>query len=318
MNKIISSLAAIALLAVTIIGPVQAAGMAITNTLSSTTASAVGVGHSIAFTTATGLLAGDTIKITFDAGFTALAATSPANYLGDAGVLDTAAVVGNVVTITLGDAKLAGAITIGTGITATNPVAGNYTISVVTSKGDFGAVAIPVGNANQVSVTAIVDPILTFTLADYGTDANANVSLGTIDNDASNAVEGSGQDGNIITVTTNAGLGITVKAYDEALGLRTSSFVGPRANAAGDGQFNDVAAGAFPAATEAFGYQVGVGVAPVGDFNPLTGTTPVTLHNFTTSVTSGVVNVLYQAQAVASTPAGAYNDVITYTVTPTF
>lgn len=336
MNKIISSLAAVALLAMTVvIGPVQAASIASSTILVNDSATAsIAVNTQITtvkFTPTTALVNGNTITIGYGANIVDASLVT-----GDIAVTDvttdgtysvsSADITANKITIAVTAIGASGAdqiiLTFSNSHFAT-PAAAAMLSFTVTTNSDIGANLIPVANYNQVSVSATVDPILTFSLADYnagvGDDANINVQLGTVDTDASNAAEGSGKDGNVVTVATNAGSGITVKASDEALGLRTSSFAAARNAATNDGQINDVSVGAFPAAgTEAFGYQVGIGGAPAGSFNPLTGATPVTMNNFTGPTASGVVNVLYQAQTAATTAAGSYNDVITYTVTPTF
>lgn len=302
MNKIISSLAAIALLAVTLVGPVQAASI---NGATAALDGTLVVGQTITITKAGVFIDSNEITSATIKKLNGTAAgTTTLTAPGTTGANDTSKVT--IATADLGNNT-------------------SYFIYFRTANNDFGVAQLNAGTptTETVSVTATVDPILTFSLADYNAggadDANVNVQLGTVDTDASNAAEGLGKDGNAITVATNAGSGIVVKAYDEPLGLRTSSFTGPRNNASTDGQINDISAGAFPAAgNEAFGYQTAVGIAPTGNFYPLTGATPVTLNNFTGPVGSGVVNILYQAQTAATTAAGSYNDVITYTVTPTF
>lgn len=344
MQKFISSLAALSLVAMTVfVGPVEAA--VITNV--SVDGGTAGTNLTASLATRVRVLAtnpvaiptGGTVTLTFASGFVATGVTSGDITLtaSGAGVSGGSVVLANAnggtnnrITFTTSSAEIATSTAMIIDFNGTNkittPAAGAYNTTITTSTNDFGAGLAYVGTINQVNVTATVDPILTFTLADYdagGTnDANVNVQLGTVDTDASNAAEGTGVDGNVITVSTNAGSGISVNAADQALGLRTTTFAGTRNASTTDAQINDLTpAAAFPAAnTEAFAYQVGINGAPAGNFNPLNGLTPVVLNNFITPIATGtgVVNVLYKAQTAPTTAAGSYSDVITYTVTPTF
>lgn len=337
MNKFISSLAAVAFLAMTVVaGPVFAAGVTVTNALSVTTASTAS-NHTITFTSTSGIPASGTVKVTFPAGFVFGSVDNTDVDLTDdatdvviaatpSGTTWGAAVSGQVLTLTNGSAAVgAGSvivIEIGLNATAdvagnaqiTNPVAGNYGIVLTTSAGDLGGVVVPVGGANQVSVSATVDPILTFALG------SNTIALGTLSTSAATSAS------HTMTAATNASSGYVISVGGATLtsGANTIDAYGAAGAASVPG-------------TEGFGINLKANTTPVVGANAVGGsgvavgnfatvntfafdaTGPNTIANSATAPSgSTVFTVSYIANIAAATAAGTYGTTLTYTTTPTF
>lgn len=340
MNKLISSLAAVALLAMTVVvGPVFAAGVTVTDVLSVTTASTAS-NHTVTFTSTSGVPANGTIKVTFPAGFVIGSVDNTDVDLTDdatdvviaatpSGTTWGAAFSGQVLTLTNGSSAVgAGSvivIEIGTNATAdvagdaqiTNPVAGNYGVLLTTSAGDYGAMIVPVGNANLVSVTATVDPTFSFSLS--GNALTFAAPLSTTAQNSSAAITA--------TVSTNATGGVAVKARSKGNGNGTSgngsagllsganlipaaaSTAVTNAGAAGYGIFANNAQNSA-VIDEGFDADSTSDVAiSTTDANIFTGAAPVAVAS---------ADVTARAVITGVTSAGSYVDTLTFTATPTF
>ncbi|MDD2516499.1 MAG: hypothetical protein PHF26_04770, partial [Candidatus Gracilibacteria bacterium] len=92
-------------------------------------------------------------------------------------------------------------------------VAGIYSVSFVTTAGDFSAVTVNIGNANQVAVTARVLPTLTLSVA------NPTVALGALS--VAGAVSSATDPA--ATVTTNAVHGLTLTVASANHGLTSAN-----------------------------------------------------------------------------------------------
>lgn len=282
MNKFISSLSAIALLAVIVIGPVSAAGIAVDSAVY-----ADGVGNG-------------TITVT-DAGkdYTAdnIATWRVISGVGGAVANGTSAEV----------VEASGSFVI-TAAALDALVADTYALSFSTVAGDFTAVIVVVGNDNQVSVSATVDPILTFAL-----DANT-LALGTLPTAADAYANDSGTTKINPTVSANAEGGIVVTMASTGLKSSTKEI-----------GVTDIAGGVAPTTGTDY-YKVSTNASPnITDANAglsAAGGTDMlasqTVYSVSTPVSGGTVAVTVAARAAATTEAGNYSDTLTFTATPTF
>lgn len=186
-----------------------------------------------------------------------------------------------------------------------------YTINYRDSDGNFGATVINFGTANQVTVSATVEPILTLAVT------NTAIDLGVL---STTAETDSGTDTNV-AVTTNANSGFSILASATAFTGASSSnvipFVARNAQAAGTEGFSlDVAT------VNAISTGTGTLSAAAG-FNGATGSTAVsttaqTIASSTGTAANGSVDVNYRANISAITEADAYSTTVTYTVTGNF
>lgn len=215
----------------------------------------------------------------------------------------------------------------------------SYSVSFSDSGGAFGAALLHVGDDNDVTVTLEVIPTLSFNIRslDDSTDTNT-CDLGTIDTSTTpntdTTDDGAGECGYGLAIGTNATGGFQVQiTSDGDLDNASSSIL----NAAED---DSIAAG-----TEAYGL-VNITAAQSGrnggtgdydqsitedgtfgddaDFTPV----PQTPTNFV-SYTDGIqyasgtdatdlTTVMHGMTVGAGTPAGLYQQIVTYTVTVTF
>jgi hypothetical protein len=344
MNKIVSLISAIALVAATaVVAPVQAAAIHTASDQLSTIAQSTLANHTITFTTPTGVAGSETITATFPAGFNmgsvafgdvdltddgtdlTLAATPSGTTWG-------AAVSGQVLTLTNGSTVVAAGsvmvIEIGTNAAfggagsnqITNPTAGTQVISLTAGSGaDTGSIAVVTVATNTVSVTATVDPVITFALAN-GTDGNQAIAFGTLTsgtyaeddvqlNYTSNATGGLTISMASIGLTTDVdGDGTKDNASDREIGVQsiasttdtsaTDYYKTSTAGGTGTVTFDDVdnaitnAAGRDMRATQ----------------DVVTATAPV---SSTQLVTMGT-------KSAATTEAGSYSDTLTFTLTSTY
>lgn len=254
-------------------------------------------------------------------GFSATSSTLPSQpvNLGDASgwVVDTA---------TAGSLRLskAGNVAAPTGnqtVTfgnVTNPSATNstfymrmttYSASNWTGAVDTGNVAT--STAGQITVTAIVDEALTFTLA------AATVALGTL----TTSTTGSGTSS--MTASTNASTGYSITASGATLTSGTNTITAlasPTASSINNKQFGlNLMANATPA--------VGAGVSGTGTGTAATGYNTANSYKFVTGDTvasaalptnSNTYTVSYIANIDGVTAAGGYSTILTYVATANF
>lgn len=323
MKRFISSLATVALLATTmLVGPVQAAAVAITltngNVTTNTTyAVAAGQDFGVTFTSGATFAASDVVTLSLYDSAGALYAQSLQAYSVAA---DTDADTVNGATTSV-DGAFSFA-TPGKGIyTFTAPstgtaikleakfpatfAAGIYSLRVVSNKGDFGAIALYVGNANQVSVSATVDPTFTFSLA------STNSSLGTLSTSAFSATPVNVN----LTYATNAKSGLAISMVSVGLkngALATDSEIGQTSI---DATVPNVTSTYYRYIT-ASGANNAANLSAVTDGTAMAASSAVVPS--TTSPVSAVTNVKVNAEISALTPAGNYADTLTFVATPTF
>jgi len=191
--------------------------------------------------------------------------------------------------------------------------------------GDFGAATVIKSTQNQVSISATVEPVLTFAVT------GTTVTFGTLNVSGDNAASAS----TTVSFVTNATSGITVSGV--AVGADTGTTAGALGVAgsvdtiAGIGAETDPAA--FSDSAEYFAVELQSLTANVGgivagnDFsnadngtadraNDLADSTQLVSSN--TNPVDGSFNVRYHVGIVPTTDAGTYTGTVTYTAAPTF
>ncbi len=224
--------------------------------------------------------------------------------------LTTSADVTTVVTITIdGTNEL------------TNPTAaGNFNFSVVVDIGgagttyDYGAGLAYVANDNDVTVTAVVPPILDMELYQTGSDSELvdpnSCDLGVL---SLNTVKSCNYD---IGFATNNTAGLTINVVRDAL-LNS-----------GTNDIDDVSDGAVSAGNEEYGFQItdiGAGCSAIAQGNYGSQDEPVPGSTANFIVSSAVCNgttagqsakraeVTHSASMDTDTIVGAYDQIVTYT-----
>ena len=193
--------------------------------------------------------------------------------------------------------------TIGDGAGTIDPinpgVADGYEVAVMTND-DAGAGIAYIGDNNDVTVTALVLPLLNLTIDDNTMD------LGTV---LTTAVA---TDSHTISVGTNATSGAIVQINADAA-----------LNSPGD-SWTDVGEATVTAGTEDYGiaFTAGVGWTESGNFASDDSSVPTSATNLMTSVgpidDSITSTVTYRAAIDATTATGSYDQVVTYTATANF
>jgi hypothetical protein len=190
----------------------------------------------------------------------------------------------------------------------TNPASnGSYKLTITTADSspatiDTGQVAVPIATEDQVTVTATVDPTITFTVTP------TSIALGTL---SSGSVVDSGSTGNNqLTVGTNAPSGYSVSAIGTTLtnGSYTVPFVTDNTVTAGSSEFGM----RFAAGTSSSGNTYPQGTNDVG----ATASTSVVTN--TGPQATSQTNVTYKGSITANQAAGVYTATITYLATGNF
>ena len=212
---------------------------------------------------------------------------------------------------------------------STSATAGNNLFTVYTSAGDFGANFQYVGNANQVTVRAVVPVSLSFVIRNAADTANTNVcDMGNL------SVTAIGSCSYRLKVSTNAQNGYTVSTVTTG-GFTNGSAIFPSANPgnAGTGGTAQSAGthlyGAVinkgsitaPGGTTALNSVFDAGVTNNVEYDYTTVADLVTANKPNNPTATDIVNtslVTHQAAVNTSTAAGIYTQKVTYTVTPSF
>lgn len=368
--SLLSTVTVLSMVLGAVLGVQQAFAASLTNisdTLTTEVASTA-ADHTILFTTPTGVANAETITLTFQSDFdvSAVVAADVAISGSTFGAMTVAAdcsatdeasvgVAGQVITLTLctGDGGLFVAtetVTIAiTNLHITNPTsAGSYTLTIGGTMTDSGVGAISIVDSDVVTISATVDPSITFDL-DTGaalaanTAATYSVALGTL---TSGSVTTSGVSsvnyiGMDLDTNASGGAVITV-ASDNATGLCSTSVTGdciPYATtvAAGTAGFG-ICVGQITAATEgvlatsAFSasgtLQTTTTAAEVSPSctttshalgTALTNATQTIINTNNNPVAGGRVEVLVKAGISGVTPAhNDYTNTLTFIATGTF
>lgn len=306
--------------------------------------------HTIVFTTPTGIANGETITIEFPTDFDLtslieddfdISSDAPTDFTTAPDCSGTEevsiAVSGQIITFTFcsGDGGLVapgGEVTIligdhavdsGTGsnqiINAT--VAGSYIVEIAGTMADSGTFTIPLLLEDQVSVSGTVDASITFAIRTAADDGyTSTCALGTLSTGSVSTCAYR------LAVSTNATNGFTTKITSDG-DLRTTG--GDTIDAIAEN-------GTVTAGVESYGIAVtgattgkapSGGVDEEGDFNdddtpiPTSPTNIITADapfEYTVSTLTSSTLITHRAAISALTPAGVYNQIVTYTVTGSF
>lgn len=336
----------------------QAASLTSMRAIASRLAENTNSGYVIYFVSPTGIQAGtsDDIILTFSSDFV-LAAEAAANFdfaVGDSGTCTSASyteetvaltasatewgvdVAGDVVTfepetddthagglcyrIEMGPMATSG----GTGAadTVQNGALDNDD-SIVFSGGfgDTGTIALDIISNDQVTITATVDPTITFTIDDnaigFGTLSNTVGRWATADATGGNASPALPTAANVLTIATNASSGYALTYNGATLTSGGNTIDVATITGDGDGtqdteQFG-LSISTAGDATIASGYQRDA----TPDFNFVASTT-TTIASETGPTSTETFSVSYLANIRGNTEAGAYSTTLTYIATGTF
>lgn len=339
--KLIPVLTMVALIAATLSVNVSKAAsvVVLSDTMSNQTISALS-SHSMVFQVPSGVPPLGTIVVTFPAGFntttlafgTMTAAQGVTSALGTPIVLGASALTTTwgvtVTTTTVTLTSASGTVAAGNyvGITMstlaapliTNPGSTGSKIITIAAGADTGSLAVPILTNGLVTITATVDPTITFAIRNAADNADVSTCvLGTL----STAVSSCSYR---LAVSTNATSGYTI-SLNASTGLKSGvNTIAP----IGEGTVGTPAA-------EGYGIAV---VAPttgsVGTFTRLTNfltddsSVPVLSVTPLLSVdkpashidgtTTATTLITHKAEISAVTPAGAYSQVVTWTVVGNF
>jgi len=208
---------------------------------------------------------------------------------------------------------------------AASTVAGNYSISMTDTNGDYGSVLVYVGNDNDVTVTAQVTPSLAFSIRDSADTTDTNTcDLGVLSLTAVSTCAYR------LKVATNAGSGYTVQINSDG-DLRKSG----SGDVADNLDLDPITEGTTVASgTEDYGIAfvggscTGGSVTESGDFND--DDTPIPISSATNlyacngpnnpgaTDTTNTALMTHRAAMDAATETGNYSHIVTYYVTATF
>ncbi len=305
----------------------SAAGVTVSvspNEIAATTTTAV----QVSFTSPAEYASGDTITLTWDSGVTLTNATTPTTDAdGDATNDGSSSVSGQTYTYTFSASTTtasSGGVTFDMQVSAPT---GIYSVAIVDSQGNYGAALIYVEDANDVLVTAQVQPQLSFVIRNAGDTADTNTcDLGVLTTTSVSTCSYR------LKVATNAASGYTISVKTDG-DLRKSGS-GDVADALDiDPVTEDTV---VTAGTEAYGIAFNGGsitsggtVTEVGDFNdddtPLYNTTVTNLltassnnNPLASGDTTNTSLVTHRATVDADTATGNYTQVVTYYVVANF
>ena len=194
-----------------------------------------------------------------------------------------------------------------------------HTISVSTSTGDSGTSTIDIIDNDQVTISATVDPTITFTISDnaigFGTLTSGGPRYATYDG----AGSGSATAAHNLTIATNASSGFSITYSGSTLtsGANTISvatIVNDTDGTAGTEQFA-ISGSSTAAVRETSGYNYNFGTNP--DWNFVAGT-ETQFASSSNATSTQFIDVYYLANIAGSTEAGSYQTTINYIATGNF
>lgn len=348
-QKVLSVLtvgAMVAGLALPLVEGANAGGVALTLSVTEVAESAAGVTFDATFTAEEAITGNGTTSVvtfSYDSAYTvnSVDLVNSTNAFTSGAISCNTAVPGTVTcTLALGD-DVAGGLTpdlLTASFDVNTPATqASYAFGMVTSGGDFGAALQYVGDDNDVTVTANVTPSLSFNIRTLADDADTNIcDLGTVTttslpNGDLTVDAGQGECGYALAVGTNAANGFQVQIASDDLLDNASDAIANIANGA-----------PFTAGTEAYGLDL-VQPAETGRDSvsglydqDITVDAPFTANAFVpqaaanfVSYTGGIeytvangeldtTRVMHGMTVGSGTPAGYYDQVVTYTVTANF
>jgi len=291
-NSLIAKIVTVVVIAVSVIGlnassVFAATATAMKDTLDRNKVSVTAVNHAVSMTLPAGTFSG-TLTLTYT-NFTAFAGTPTGTCVGGSIGSGTASV--NVATVTLTSCT-AGALTI-TSFTGTNPASpGSNVVTLGGAAGLTGTFAVTTVTDDQISITASIDPSITFNV---GSQASATACDGTFVGNGGTVALGTLTTGAIASsdvssvahictrVTTNAGSGaaVTVKSLNAA--LQSVGTPGDKINSA---------TAALAAGSSGYGVCAGSGGSDTGkDATTPAGVTPARVSPFNSSCDASNHNV---------------------------
>jgi hypothetical protein len=305
-----------------------AAGMAVTvapATAPVSTATSV----ALSFTTTTTVSSAGTIEVVYPT----------ASYSGTPVLSVATGLLGSTTVTTSGADTIASALVLSASIPVgantitvaglTTTGAGNNSFTVYTSGGDFGAGFQYVGNANQVTVRAVVPISLSFVIRNSADTANTNVcDMGNLSVTAVSSCSYR------LKVATNAQYGYTINkstsgnfsngSYGFPNAAVGTAGTGGTAQAAGTPLYGArIVKGSITAPTGVTTLNAAYDAGATNDVEYVS-TTEADLvsadkpNNPATTDTTNTSLVTHEAAVDASTPAGIYTQKVTYTVSPSF
>ena len=250
----------------------------------------------------TGSVATITVQTTDDGNAVILTPVTSASFAGDTGtdVVDNTANATGSFTVTedgLDDPIDAADLTFV--LTTALPTDTAYTITYSDDAGNFGLAMLNTGTSNQVTVTATVEPTLTFDL-----DTSA-IALGVL-------APGTTTTGAVVATTaTNAQSGLVVSM--DANGLSTG-------NTASDKHIGELVNSGSVATDASDTYEVEssttTSATVLNSVNVAATQTVLTANNVADA--NAITTVTVKATAQATTEAGNYADTLTFSATATF
>lgn len=294
--------------------------------------------HTIKYTTPTGVAAGQTMTLVFPSGFTIGTvdntdidvswgpSTGAENELTLAatptGATWGAAFSSQTLTVTSGSGAITAAskviIEIGTNATAgttgdqqitNHATPATYTVSLTVGPSDSGKLAIVVLSNDQFTVSATVDPTITFSID------NTSTAFGTLSSSSPTTADTT----IIATISTNAQSGYSVKISDTGGGgnpglwnTAASVLIASASNDLSSVAGYGIQASQTGGATIALPYTASG--TSVGGYQLL----PQDLATYTGPASGHTVSIVSKARASGSTPAGAYADTVTLIATGNF
>lgn len=320
-----------------ITNPAQAAGKSVTVTPNSfATSTPTDIAYT--YTSTSEYASGDVVTITAaSANVTLAACTAPTTDADVDSTNDGAAVAsGQTYTYTFTGATTK-ATTTGMSfcIKVSSATAGNYSLAFTDNKNldannDFGAALVYIGDSNDVTVTAVVQPVLTFVIRNSTDTTNTNVcDLGVLNPAAVNSCS------YLLKVGTNANSGYTVSIATDGDLRRSGS--GDVVDADDIDRATD-GAGAIVSGTEAYGIALTANATSVGatitensgtntyntDDSPLptlaNGALPLYASSSSNNptLTTHSALVTHRATVDTATNTGTYQQVVTYYVVANF
>lgn len=187
--------------------------------------------------------------------------------------------------------------------------------------GDTGTISLDIITNDQVTITATVDPTITFTIDDnaigFGTLSNSTGRWATADATGGNASPALPTVANVLTVATNASSGYALTYSGATLTSGANTIDVATVTGDGDGtpdteQFG-LSISTSGDATIASGYQRDA----TPDFKFIASTT-TTIASETGPTSTETFSVSYLANIRGNTEAGAYSTTLTYIATGTF
>jgi hypothetical protein len=197
----------------------------------------------------------------------------------------------------------------------------SVTAAVNNTGSDTATAAIDVITDDQVSITATVDPTITFTIDDnavgFGTLSSSQARWANAAATGTNAAASLPTAANVLTVATNAASGYTLTYLGATLTatvgtITAATITGDSDGTAGTEQFA-LTISTSGDATIASGYQRGTN----SDWNFVPATT-TTIASETVPTNTETFSISYLANIGGATEAGAYSTTLTYIATGSF